>query len=52
MSVSYIIKSNFELRALLSCLDLGKYKKIIKEVKRLYNDLMESDEFTYKEYDE
>ena len=47
---SYIINSIFELRDLLSCLDLGKEKN--KEVNKLYNDLMESDDFTYKEYDE
>jgi hypothetical protein len=49
--MSYIIKSSFELRDLLSCYYLEE-KKRIKEVKRLYNDLMESDDFTNKEYDE
>jgi hypothetical protein len=47
----YIIKSSFELRALLSCYDLEKKKKN-KEIKRSYNDLMESNDFTHKKYDE
>ena len=52
-SVSYIIKSIFELRALLSCYDLEgiKLKKEQKEIKRSYINLMESDDFTYKEYE-
>ena len=52
-SESYIIKSSFELRALLACYDLekrNKKKNRIKAVKRLYNDLMGSDDFTYKKY--
>ena len=52
-SGSYIIKIIFELRALLSCYDLEKKKRREKkEIKRLYNDLMGSDDFTYKKYDE
>ena len=44
--MSYIIKISFELRALLSCCDLEK-KRRIKEVKKgLYNDVMETDDFT------
>ena len=49
--MSYIIKSSFEFRALRSCFDLEE-KKRINEIRRLYNDFMGSDDFTYKEYDE
>ena len=46
-----IINISVESRAFLSCYDLEKINiKRIKEVKRLYNDLMESDDFTCKEY--
>jgi hypothetical protein len=41
------------LRALLACYDLekrNKKKNRIKVVKGLYNDLMRSDDFTYKKY--
>jgi hypothetical protein len=41
------------LRALLACYDLekrNKKKNRIKAVRRLYNDLMGSDDFTYKKY--
>ena len=48
----YIIKSTFELRALLSCYDLEGIKKEQKEIKGSYFNLMESNDFTYKEYDE
>ena len=48
----YIIKTSFELRTLLSCYDLEGIKEIIKTNKRSYIDLMESNDFTYKEYDE
>ena len=50
-SLRYIIKSSFEIRALLSCYDLEgiKKKKEQKEIKGSYIDLMESNDFTYKE---
>ena len=48
---SYIIKISFELRDLFSCYEHEK-KKRIKEIKRSYIDLTESNDFTYKEYDE
>ena len=51
-SVRYIIKSSFEFRALLSCYDLEGIKERKKEIKRSYVDLMESNDFTYKDYDE
>jgi hypothetical protein len=38
---------SFELRALLFDMILRKRNK---EIKRLYNDLMGSDDFTYKKY--
>ena len=41
-----IIKISVESRALLSCHDLKK----IKRIKRLYNDLMGSDNFVYKKF--
>ena len=46
-----IIKSSFELRDLLSCYDLEGINKR-KEIKISYIDLMGSNDFTYKEYDE
>ena len=50
----YIIKISVESRALLSCYDLEgiKEKERIKINKRDHIDLMESNDFTYKEYDE
>ena len=48
----YIIKSSFELRALLSFYDLEGIKERTKRNKRSYVDFMESNDFTYKEYDE
>ena len=45
----YIIKISVESRALLSCYDLEGIKE---RIKRSYIDLMESNDFTYKEYDE
>ena len=47
----YIIKISVESRALLSCYDLEKRKKNKKKF-RDHIDLMESNDFTYKEYDE
>ena len=46
----YIIKISVESRALLSYFDLEGIK--IKRNKRDHIDLMESNDFTYKEYDE
>ena len=43
------MKSGFELKALLSFYDLEGIKE---RIKRSYIDLMESNDFTYKEYDE
>ena len=51
-SMRYIIKSSFELRALLSCYDLEGIKEKIKINKKIICDLMKSNDFTYKEYDE
>ena len=51
-SMSYIIKISFESRALLSCYDLEGIKERIKRNKRDHIDLMESNDFAYKEYDE
>ena len=50
----YIIKISVESRALLSCYDLEgvKEKDRTKRNKRDHIDLMESNDFTYKEYDE
>ena len=48
----YIIKIILELRAWLSCYDLEGIKVRIKRNKRDHIDLMESNGFTYKEYDE
>ena len=45
----YIIKISVESRALLYCYDLErKNKKKLRD----HIDLMESNDFTYKEYDE
>ena len=41
----YIIKISVESRALLSCYDLEKIERIKKEI------LMDSNDFTYKEYE-
>ena len=52
-SESYIIKSSFELRALLACYDLEKKinrKKYKIKAKSIYDDLMGGDDFTYKKY--
>ena len=46
------MKSGFELKALLSFYDLEGIKERIKRNKRSYVDFMESNDFTYKEYDE
>ena len=46
----YIIKISFDLRALLSHYDLEGIEE--KERKKDHIDLMESNDFTYKEYDE
>ena len=50
----YIINISFESRALLSCYDLEgiKEKERIKRNKKDHIDLMESNDFTYREYDE
>ena len=53
----YIIKISVESRALPSCYDLEgteikEKRKNKKEIKRDHIDLMESNDFTYKEYDE
>ena len=47
----FIIKISVESRALLSCYDLEKIERI-KRNKRVHIDLMDSNDFTYKEYDE
>ena len=44
-----IIKISVESRALLSCYDLEKIKRI-KRIKRVHIDLMDINDFTYKEY--
>ena len=49
-SASYIIKISFESRALLSCYDLEKIERI-KRNKRDHVDLMDSNDFTHKEYE-
>ena len=46
----YIIKISVESRALLSCYDLKGIKRI-KRNKRDHIDLMDSNDFTYKEYE-
>ena len=43
----YIIKISVESRALLFCHDL----EIIKRNKRVHIDLVDSNDFTHKEYD-
>ena len=50
----YIIKLSVESRACLSCYDLEgiKEKERIKRKQRDHIDLMESNDFTYKEYDD
>ena len=47
----YIIKISVESRALLSCYDLEKIERI-KRNKRDHIDLMDSNDFTYREYDD
>ena len=47
----YITKISVESRALLSCYDLEKIERI-KRNKRVHIDLMESNDFTYKEHDD
>ena len=46
----YIIKISVKSRALLSCYDLEKIERI-KRNKRVHIDLMDSNDFTYKEYE-
>ena len=46
----YIIKISVESRALLSCYDLEK-NRMNKNNKRVHIDLMDSNDFTYKEYE-
>ena len=46
-----IIMISVESRALLSCYDLEKIERI-KRNKGIHIDLMDSNDFTYKEYDE
>ena len=46
-----IIKISVESRALLSFYDLEKIERI-KRNKRVHIDLRDSNDFTYKEYDE
>ena len=45
-----IIKISVESRALLSCYDLEKNRKN-KKNKRVHIDLMDSNDFTHKEYE-
>ena len=45
-----IIKISVESRALLSCYDLEKLERT-KRIKEVHNDLMDSNDFTYKEYE-
>ena len=45
-----IIKISVESRALLSCYDLEKIERI-KRNKRVHIDLMDSNDFTYEEYE-
>ena len=47
----YIIKISVESRVLLSCYDFEEIERI-KRNKRDHIDLMEGNDFTYKEYDE
>ena len=46
----FIIKISVESRALLSCYVLEKIERI-KRNKRVHIDLMDSNDFTYKEYE-
>ena len=46
----FIIKFSVESRALLSCYDLEKIERI-KRNKRNHVDLMDSNDFTHKEYE-
>ena len=46
----YIIKISVESRALLSCYDLQEIERI-KRNNRVHVDLMDSNDFTYKEYE-
>ena len=46
----YIIKISVETRTLLSCYDLEKVERI-KKNKRVHIDLMDGNDFTYKEYE-
>ena len=46
----YIIKISVESRALLSCYDLEKIERT-KRNKREHVDLMDSNDFTHKEYE-
>ena len=46
----FIIKISVELRALLSCYSLEKIERT-KRNKRVHIDLMDSNDFTYKEYE-
>ena len=45
-----IINISVESRALLSCYDLEKIKRI-KRNKRVHIDLMDSDNFTHRKYE-
>ena len=45
-----IIKISVDSMALLSCYDLEKIERI-KRNKRVHIDLMDSNDFTYKEYE-
>ena len=46
-----IIKISVESRALLSCYDLEKIERIKKGNNRVHIDLMDINDFTYKEYE-
>ena len=46
----YIIKISVESRALLSCYDLEEIERI-KRIKEVNIYLMDSNDFTYKEYE-
>ena len=47
----YVIKISVDSRALLSCYDLKGIKRVERN-KRDHIDLMDSNDFTYKEYDD
>ena len=49
--MSYIIKISVESRALLSCYDLEKIEKN-KKNKRVHIDLMDSNDFTHRKYED